>query len=81
MTPEKLAGILSRMYHNARDGESTTMIRLFGIKYADKIEACDKSPEDIVRLSGIKKDSYGTEVRKGMKLAPHVIPPYLRNDD
>ena len=33
MTPDELARTLSDMYHDAPEGEATTMIHLFGIKY------------------------------------------------
>ena len=69
----ELANILSRMYHTAPVGEKTTMIHLFGIKYADEIRACDASVKDIVDLSGIP-DTYPTEVSKGVRLARYVMP-------
>ena len=71
MTLEKLAAELSRVYRNAPEGEQTTMIHLFGIKYVDEIRQCGSSANEIVRQSEIS-DKYGTEVRKGMRLARYV---------
>ena len=73
MTPDKLARTLSKMYYDAPKGEKTTMIRLFGIKYADEIRDCEASVTEIVRLSGLR-NSYNTEVSKGIRLARHVVP-------
>ena len=73
MTPDKLARTLSKMYHHAPKGEKTTMIRLFGIKYADEIRDCEASVPEIVRLSGLC-NSYHTEVSKGIRLARHIVP-------
>ena len=73
MTPEKLADILSVMYQDAPDGEATTMIHLFGVKYADEIHDCGATVTEIVRLSSLS-DSYNAEVSKGMRLARYVVP-------
>ena len=73
MTPDKLAGTLSKMYHDALEGEVTTMIHLFGIKYADEIRDCGVPVTTIVRLSGLRH-SYNTEVSKGVRLARYVVP-------
>lgn len=72
MTPEELAKALSDMHDSARQGEKPTMIRLFGIKYADKIRDCGASVAEIVRLSSVR-DSYNAEVSKGIQLARYVI--------
>ncbi len=77
MTSRQLANILSGMYRTAPKGEKTTMIHLFGIKYADEIQACDTSATDIVHLSDLSGTSYSTEISKGMRLARYVMP---RND-
>ena len=73
MTPEELGNTLSNMYHDASQGELTTMIHLFGIKYADEIRDCGATATEIVRLSGLH-DSYKTEVSKGVRLARYVMP-------
>ena len=73
MTPDELARTLSEMYHDAPDGEATTMIHLFGIKYADEIRDCGAPVTEIVRLSGLR-NSYSTEVYKGVRLARYVVP-------
>ena len=68
MAPEELADILSRMYREAPVGEATTMIHLFGIRYAGEIRTCGASASKIVHLSGLS-DSYDREVFKGMRHA------------
>ena len=66
-----MANILTYMYDNASDKKVTTMIQLFGIKYAAEIKLSGATAADIVRLSELR-DSYDTEVTKGMRLAPYV---------
>ena len=73
MTPDELARTLSAMYHDAPEREATTMIRLFGIKYAEQIRDCGARVTEIVRLSGLPS-SYTTEVYKGVRLARYVVP-------
>ena len=69
---EDLARELRRMYESGRDHRlQTTMIHLFGIKYADEIEACGATPTDLCRMARMKK-SYGREIYKGRRLAPFV---------
>ena len=53
------------------EGDSTTMIRLFGIVYVDEIGKCGATASEIVRLSDIR-DKYNAEVSKGMRLARYV---------
>ena len=72
MTPQELADTLSRMYLDAPVSESTTMIHLFGIRYADEIRTCGASVTEIVHLSQLS-DSYNREVSKGVKLARYVM--------
>ncbi|MCL2033486.1 MAG: hypothetical protein FWG94_02010 [Oscillospiraceae bacterium] len=71
MTVYELGKELKAMYETAPNGEATLMIRLFGIKYADVINSNDYTAVEIVKASGIK-DSYHTEVSKGIKLARYV---------
>lgn len=73
MAPEELGRVLSDMYHGAPERESTAMIQLFGIMYAEEIRNCGASVTEIVRLSGLSY-SYPTEVYKGMRLARYVAP-------
>ena len=73
MTPGKLGATLFSMYDGALPGEKTTMIHLFGVKYAAEIRDCGASVTEIVRLSGID-GSYNREVYKGMRLARYVAP-------
>lgn len=73
MTPDKLGTTLFDMYEGALHGEKTTMIHLFGIKYADEIRDSGALVPEIVRLSGID-ESYSTEVHKGIRLARYVAP-------
>ena len=73
MTPDELGRTLSEMYGAAPEGEATTMIHLFGIKYADEIRGCGASVTDIVRLSDLS-NSYNAEVSKGVRLARYVVP-------
>ena len=73
MTPVELARTLSERYHDAPYREATTMIHLFGIKYADEIRDCGAPVTEIVRLSGLPL-SYNTEVSKGVRLARYVVP-------
>lgn len=71
MTSRKLAQELADMYFNAPQGDKVTMIHLFGIRYAEKIEYCGSSIQKIVKLDGIG-DSYATEVHKGIRLSQYV---------
>ena len=71
MEPQELADILSHWYRHAPEGDSTTMIRLFGIVYVDEIGKCGATVSEIVRLSDIS-DKYNAEVSKGMRLARYV---------
>lgn len=82
MTLQELADELSRMCRDARKhGKQEAAILLFGIKYADQLhdlhldsgEAITRIIKKIVELSDIR-DSFHTDVRKGMKLAEFVVP-------
>ncbi len=67
----ELGQILKLMYENAAETEATTMVRLFGIKYAKEIENCPESVEIITISAGISR-SYAVEISKGIKLAQYV---------
>jgi len=73
MTPRELSDQLSRMYRNARKGETATMVLLFGITYADQLRDSEESIPSIVKRSAAP-DSYQAEVNKGKNLARHVVP-------
>ena len=53
MTKQDLASELNKMYHNAPKGDSTTMIRLFGIKYSDDLKNCTCLMSEIAELAEI----------------------------
>ncbi len=71
MMKSELASKLKSMYENAKKGEAVAMIHLFGIKYADEIKENNISCKTIAMEAGIK-ESYGTEISKGVKLAKYV---------
>ena len=72
MTENELGKILKYMYENAPSGEKTTMIHLFGVKYAEVIERSNLDKQQIMKSSGLPP-SYYTEVVKGIRLAKHVV--------
>jgi len=72
MTLNELGTKLNEMYNNAPKGDTVAMIHLFGIKYANEIKESKYSKKDIIKQSGIK-ESYLTELTKGVKLANYVI--------
>ena len=67
----EFSSILKKMYEEAPIGESTTMIHLFGIKYAKEIMEADFSVKDIL-FNAKMSTSYQTEVHKGVRLAKYV---------
>jgi len=71
LTKQDLATELKKMYTNAPKGDGTTMIRLFGIKYAEELKECDASMTEIATLSKIAA-SYHAEISKGIRLAKYV---------
>lgn len=71
MTVTELGKKLKDMYNSAPDKEQVTFIHLFGIKYGNEILRNDYSIAEIVSISGIK-ESYKTEVRKGINLSKYV---------
>lgn len=77
MRPEELGRTLRKMYDDAPEGEKTTMIHLFGIKYANEIHDCEepvsKTILEIIHLADVPV-SYEKEVFKGVKLARYVVP-------
>ena len=71
MTVVKLGEILRDMYDNAPHKEQTTMIHLFGVKYADEIRGNGFIPKDILKVAQMPI-SYQIEINKGIKLAKYV---------
>ena len=71
MTLQKLGQKLSEMYFGSEDGETAAMVHLFGIKYAAEIKESGASMKAIAKAAGIR-ESYGTEISKGVKLAQFV---------
>ena len=68
MQIEKLGKLLAEAVAKAPKGDITITIHLFGIRYADEIGS---SANQVATAAGIS-EKYGTELRKGMKLAKHV---------
>ena len=54
MTKQDLAIELRKMC-DAHEDDEPTMIRLFGIKYANEIKNCKASYKDYIELSGIDR--------------------------
>ena len=71
MKAEELGTTLNEIYFNAKEGETATMIHLFGIKYANDIRNGSVSPKKIAELAGIPA-TYSAEISKGCNLAKHV---------
>ena len=61
--------ILRNMYQNAPAGEQKTFIHLFGIKYADELNGVSINS---VAKQATGSNSYGTEIRNGIRLAKYV---------
>lgn len=71
MTINELSRKLNEMHSNAAEGEKVAMIHLFGIEYANEILNNGYSKKELIRLANIK-DSFHTELAKGIKLAKYV---------
>lgn len=72
MTESELAKELKGMYEKGISSkEQTTMIHLFGIKYADVIKKHKYKPKNILKSAGMP-ESYKVEINKGIKLAKYV---------
>ena len=72
MDQQELVNTLQDVYaHGLAEKKAVAMIHLFGILYAEEIEACVANPQEISHRAGLGK-SYGTEIRKGCVLAEHV---------
>ena len=68
MRIDEAADILKSMYESAH-GKALS-VHLFGIKYADEIRGLPL--KELARYAGLP-ESYHTEIRKGINIAPHVI--------
>lgn len=66
---EYLTQKLKSMYSQAEPGYLVTSIHLFGIKYANQFRGIDLN---VLAFNATGKSSYGTEIRKGIKLAKFV---------
>lgn len=64
-----MGAALKRAVAEANPGDKATAIHLFGIMFADELKV--SSVDEVVKLAGLPK-SWGTEVRKGIKLAQYV---------
>ena len=69
MTSEQLSAELKRRYDVAPKREVALSIHLFGIEFAE--ELAGQSINEIAER-GTGHKSYGTEIRKGMRLAKYV---------
>ena len=69
LTEREAAAHLERMYNSAPSNEKAVRVHLFGIKYAEDLDGLSVST--VVETAGVR-ESYCTEVRKGMKLARYV---------
>jgi hypothetical protein len=69
MTLDQAVEKLKEQYETASDGEQVLQIHLFGIKFAD--ELADLSLQDIAEQATGHR-SYGTEIRKGIRLSRYV---------
>lgn len=80
MTFLELGKILEFMYYNSKkEKESTTAVRLFGVKYATEIKNCKQSVETITISAGLSKN-YAVEISKGIKLSKYVKCKSIIND-
>lgn len=77
MTIMELGAALSNMYDNAEEGEKVTMIHLFGIKYSKYIRENGYVAREIINNTKLQdgsqiKNSFDTEINKGINLAKYV---------
>ena len=69
MKIEEFAQVLKEEYLKAATNEKVVTIHLFGIRNADQLDGMPL--HDIAERAGISR-TYGTELRKGIKLARYV---------
>lgn len=70
MQTYELSCILKDMYEGA-SRDKTTMIHLFGIKYAKELQTNKIPLKELLRSAGMP-DSYVTEINKGIRLSNYV---------
>lgn len=70
MQTSELAAVFKGLYHEAAKGNTVVTIHLFGIKYANQLKG--HNLKDICTLADVPT-SFATEIRKGMRLAEHII--------
>lgn len=70
MTFEQLTGELRQRYETAEKREVALAIHLSGIQFADALEG---HAINAIAESATGHSSYGTEIRKGMRLSKHVV--------
>jgi len=78
MTIVELATKLSEMYENAPEGDKVSMIHLFGIRYSNEIIKNNYIAGEIISNTELRngsrmKNSYQTEINKGVNLSKYVI--------
>ena len=71
MTKYELGSALKQMCAD-NPSECPTMIRLFGIKYANQLQQCSSSKKEIIEIAGLQT-SYQVEIGKGISLAKYVV--------
>ena len=69
MTPQDLVDALKKRYESAEKKEAVLSIHLFGIEYSAQLKG--QNLNDIAELATGYR-SYGTEIRKGIRLARYV---------
>ncbi|MGB7316756.1 MAG: hypothetical protein WBC85_02215 [Planktotalea sp.] len=69
MTQSDLIAILAEHYSSEPSRGKALEIHLFGIEFADELLGQEVN---LIAESATGKASYGTEIRKGMKLAKYV---------
>ena len=70
MRIDEAGRILAEMYRDAEEGEKVAAIHLFGIRYASEIQ---NIPAKEIAVAANLPVSYGTEIRKRIKLSRYVV--------
>ena len=66
----EIVDALKRAVDAAPKGDKVVTIHLFGIKHASRLDGLNL--HDLAERAGIGR-SFGTELRKGVRLAEHVL--------
>ena len=69
MTTDQLTKLLKQRYETADSREVVLAIHLFGIEFYAEL---DGQPINAIAEDATGHKSYGSEIRKGMRLAKHV---------